>query len=154
MNPPPKKRASLLEILGKIYAFGRFKAFITDLFMIYTPILYIVAYVILGSAEAFLHTQIGIFICVCLYGLISAVFIAVSGQTPGLRYMDLAIIRTQGGKVGFLRALVRFFIWIIGTALLIGLFTPFMRQDRKCLHDFLCDTIIVPKIRQNPAQKP
>lgn len=144
---PVKKnhRSTISQTLSSIYAFARIKAFITDMFMIYTPILYIATYVVLGSAEKFRHDQKSIFICLLLYGIISAIFIAISSQTPGFRYMQLAIVKDNGEKIGFFRALLRFFIWIFGVAILIGIFTPFFRKDKKCLHDILCGTTIVKK---------
>lgn len=138
-------QSRISQTLMAMYAFARIKAFITDMFMIYTPILYIVTYLILGSAEKFRHDQKSIFICLLLYGIISAIFIAISSQTPGFRYMQLAIVRNNGKKVGFFRALLRFFIWIFGVAILIGIFTPFFRKDKKCLHDILCGTTIIKK---------
>lgn len=138
-------QSRISQTLVAMYAFARIKAFITDMFMIYTPILYIVTYLILGSAEKFRHDQKSIFICLLLYGIISAIFIAISSQTPGFRYMQLAIVRNNGKKVGFFRALLRFFIWIFGVAILIGIFTPFFRKDKKCLHDILCGTTIIKK---------
>ncbi|PAF50460.1 RDD family protein [Helicobacter sp. 13S00477-4] len=141
----PNKKPSLLQISSEIYAFERIKALITDIFMIYTPILYITTYLILGSANEFRHSQTSIFICLCLYGIISSIFICISSQTPGLRYMNLVLIRTQGDKISFLRALIRFFIWVLGISLLIGIITPFFRKDKKFLHDILCDTIIIKK---------
>ncbi|PAF50033.1 RDD family protein [Helicobacter sp. 12S02232-10] len=141
------KKSFFFQTLKEIYAFARIKAFITDLFMIYTPILYIVTYLILGGATEFRHNQSSIFICVSLYGIISALFISISSQTPGLRYMNLMAVRTKGTKIGFLRALIRFFIWLIGVTFLIGLFTPFFRKDKKCLHDIVCDTIVIQKIK-------
>ncbi|PAF45242.1 RDD family protein [Helicobacter sp. 11S02596-1] len=137
-----------LQTLQQIHTFGRIKAFITDMFMIYTPILYITAYVVLGSAQGFRDNQTSIFICVCLYGVISALFISISSQTPGLRYAGLMAVRTNGKKMGFLRALVRFFIWILGTTFLFGLCTPFFRKDKKCLHDIVCGTTIIKKTQK------
>ncbi|PAF42733.1 RDD family protein [Helicobacter sp. 11S03491-1] len=140
-----------MQTLQEIYAFRRIKAFITDLFMIYTPILYVVTYLILGSAEKFRHDQVSIFICLLLYGIISAIFIAISSQTPGLRYMELAISAPNGKKIGFFKALIRFFIWIFGVAILLGLITPFFRKDKKCLHDIICNTTLVQKISKTKS---
>lgn len=137
--------SGITQTLSDMYAFARIKAFITDMFMIYTPILYIVTYVVLGSAEKFRHDQKSIFACLLLYGIISAIFIAISSQTPGFRYMQLAIVKNNGKKIGFFRALLRFFIWIFGVAILVGILTPFFRKDKKCLHDILCGTTVVKK---------
>ncbi|MDO7252961.1 RDD family protein [Helicobacter cappadocius] len=144
-TPSLDKKSPIIQTLKETYAFARIKAFITDMFMIYTPILYIITYFVLGSAEKFRHDQKSIFACVLLYGIISALFISLSSQTPGFRYMQLAIIRDNGRKVGFFRALIRFFIWIFGIAIFVGILTPFFRKDKKCLHDILCSTTIVKK---------
>ncbi|PAF54330.1 RDD family protein [Helicobacter sp. 13S00482-2] len=139
------KKSTPIQTLKDIRAFSRIKAFITDMFMIYTPILYVVTYLILGSAEKFRHDQKSIFICVLIYGIVSAIFITISSQTPGLRYMQLQIIRDNGEKIGFFRALFRFFIWIFGVAIFIGILMPFFRKDKKCLHDILCGTTLIEK---------
>lgn len=108
--------------------------------MIYTPILYTATYVILGSAQAFRNNQAAIFACVCAYGIISALCIARSGQTPGLRYAGLVLVCQNGHKVGFLRACWRFLIWLVVASTLIGFFIPFFTQDKRFLHDVLCKT--------------
>ncbi len=73
----------------------RIKAFITDLFMIYTPILYIATYVVLGGAQNFRENQAAIFVCIMIYAVVCAVFIAVSGQTPGLRFVGLKLVKNS-----------------------------------------------------------
>ncbi len=136
-------RKSFRQILDETLAFRRLKAFITDMFMIYTPILYITTYVILGSAQDFKEDQIAIFLCLVVYAGIYALFIAISGQTPGLKYAQIKLTRTNGDKVGFFRAFVRVFIWAIGVALLIGIISPFFLKSRKFLWDVCADTIII-----------
>lgn len=138
------KAISIRQTLVKAHVFARLKAFVTDMFMIYTPILYITTYLILGGAQNFRHNQLGIFICVMLYGIISALFISISTQTPGLRYARLTLVCADGKKVGFIRALIRFLIWIFGSAILLGLFTPFFRRDNQFFHDLICKTILKP----------
>ncbi len=125
----------------------RLKAFITDVFMIYTPLLYITTYFILGSAQAFRENQIAIFACVCMYGLISALFLSLSAQTPGLRYVGLELVRKDRSRVGFMQALLRFFLWLLGVALLVGLIFPFISSQKRFLHDILCGTDMITKIR-------
>lgn len=139
-----QKVLSIHQTLIETYTFARLKAFITDIFMIYIPILYIMTYLILGSAENFRHNQLGIFICLILYGIISALFISISAQTPGLRYVKLTLICTSGKKVGFIRAFVRFFIWILGSSILLGFLTPFFRKDSQYFHDVICKTTLKP----------
>ncbi|CRF45465.1 RDD family protein [Helicobacter heilmannii] len=124
-----------------LHGLDRLKAFVTDMFMLYTPLLYFVTYVILGSAQAFRENQMAVFACVAGFGVLSSLFLCVSGQTPGLRYVGLKLVcvKTQN-KVGFLRALLRFFVWLVVASTLIGLLLPLMRPNRRLWHDALCNT--------------
>ncbi|CRF51081.1 hypothetical protein HHE06_09400 [Helicobacter heilmannii] len=124
-----------------LHGLDRLKAFVTDMFMLYTPLLYFVTYVILGSAQAFRENQMAVFACVAGFGVLSSLFLCVSGQTPGLRYVGLKLVcvKTQN-KVGFLRALLRFFVWLVVASTLIGLLLPLMRPNMRLLHDVLCNT--------------
>ena len=69
------------------FAYARYtdkiKGFITDLFMIYTPILYIITYLILNGKEAFQASASAQFAGVLLYGIIYAVFLAKKGADSG-----------------------------------------------------------------------
>lgn len=79
--------------------------------------------------------------------------LAVRGQTIGKIVMGLRIVRFEdGGNPGFVKAvLLRTFLWAIITAVpfvgplvwLIGLLFIF-RDDRRCLHDHLAGTRVVP----------
>ncbi|EQD90034.1 hypothetical protein HPSA50_0430 [Helicobacter pylori SouthAfrica50] len=63
-----RKKQALESPLKGLYLSLRLKAFITDVFMIYTPMLYIMSYMILGSAKDFRENQSAIF-CVCFFTL-------------------------------------------------------------------------------------
>ncbi|TSA87047.1 RDD family protein [Helicobacter mehlei] len=128
------------KTLACLHIGARLKAFLTDLFLIYTPILYFTTYVILGSAQAFRENQLAILSCVCVYGVINALFISKSGQTPGLRYTGLMVLDQQGQPMGLGRACVRFVLWLVVASTLIGFFTPFFSKDKRFLHDVLCQT--------------
>lgn len=123
----------------------RFKAFAIDLFMIYTPILYVMTYVVLGNKEAFQENQWAIFICVLLYGIIDSLFCCVASQTPGMRAQSLVLKDSKGKNVFFFIALFRFFAWLFSLGLVFGFVFPFLRKDRKAFHDFICCTNIVEK---------
>ncbi|CCF81164.1 Putative integral membrane protein [Helicobacter bizzozeronii CCUG 35545] len=109
-------------------------------FLIYTPILYFTTYIILGSAQAFRENQLAILGCVCVYGVINALFISKSGQTPGLRYVGLKVLDSHDQPMGLGRACVRFVLWLVVASTLIGFFTPFFSKDKRFLHDVLCHT--------------
>ena len=120
----------------------RIKAFITDLFMIYTPILYAITYVVLGNKEAFQHSFWGPFSAVVLYGIIYALFIAKTGQTPGKKAYKIKVIDAATHEnISFLRALVRFVTFLFGATILIGLIFPFYNKRKQALHDMIANTI-------------
>ena len=120
----------------------RIKAFITDLFMIYTPILYAITYVVLGNKEAFQHSFWGPFSAVVLYGIIYALFIAKTGQTPGKKAYKIKVVDAKTHEnISFIRALVRFVAFLFSATILIGLFFPFYNKQKQALHDMIANTI-------------
>lgn len=74
-----------------------------------------------------------------------------SGQTIGKRAVDIAVVRTDGSRIGlgryiFLRVvpvLILGMIPFVGKA--INLIDPMMifGKDKRCLHDLIADTIVV-----------
>lgn len=151
---------SLSLIASHLFLTRRLKAFITDIFMLYTPILYIATYVVLGSAEEFRQNQLVIFICFAIYACIYSLFIAISGQTPGLRYANLKLIcipkstskstldnfkdfTKDSQKVGFFRAFVRIVLWAFGVAFVFGIFTPLFSRKKEFFYDTLTSVYII-----------
>ena len=133
-----------------IYALyiDRIKSFITDMFMIYAPILYIITYLVLGSKEDFQDSQLAPLIAVSLYGLIYAILISKFGQTPGKKAYDLKVVDDKTGKnIGFFRAICRFIMFLFTATTLLGLVLPFYRNDKKAFHDLVCSTLVV-KIKE------
>lgn len=142
-NTPNVRTHTLSAIAREIFLVRRLKALLVDMFMIYTPILYC-AYWILGGAQDFRDSQLAIFVCFVSYASICALFIAKSGQTPGLRYVCLQLVDTSytpestqspHRQVGFMRAFVRVFVWAFTCAIVVGFVAPFISQSRQCLHD-------------------
>lgn len=120
----------------------RIKAFIVDMFMIYTPILYFIAYVVVGSKEEFQSSTLAPFVAVCIYGLIYALLVAKFGQTPGKKAYSIKVVDDKTHQnISFFRALCRFVMFLFSTTILLGLLTPFYRKDKKALHDIVCGTI-------------
>ena len=120
----------------------RIKAFITDLFMIYTPILYVITYVVLGNKEAFQHSFWGPFSAVVLYGIIYALFISKTGQTPGKKAYRIKVVDAKTHEnISFIRALLRFIAFLFGATILIGLLFPFYNKEKKAFHDMIANTI-------------
>lgn len=155
---------SLRLIASHLFLARRLKAFITDIFMLYTPILYIATYVVLGSAQEFRQNQLVIFICFAIYACIYSLFIAISGQTPGLKYANLKLIYIpkstsksiaksnldnpndfikDSQKVGFFRAFVRIVLWAFGVAFVFGIFTPLFSRKKEFFYDALTSVHII-----------
>lgn len=73
------------------------------------------------------------------------------GQTLGKRWMSVRIVRTDGSSVGFVHAILlrSFVIQLIGAIPMVGglvsLVDPLLifREDRRCLHDLIADTMVV-----------
>jgi len=120
----------------------KIKAFITDMFMIYAPILYIIAYVVMGGKDEFQSSDIAPFIGVSMYGLIYAVLISKFGQTPGKKAYTIKVVDDRTHEnISFFRALFRFLTFLFSATILLGLFTGLYRKDKKSLHDIICHTI-------------
>ncbi len=135
------KKEPKVSILYASYP-DKIKALITDMFMIYAPILYVIAYVIMGGKDAFQSSQIAPFSGVLLYGLIYAILIAKFGQTPGKKAYNIKVVDAKSlNNISFIRAFARFVAFLFSATIVIGLLTPFFRKDKKALHDILCNTV-------------
>ena len=124
----------------------RFRALLVDIFLIYVPILYLF-YFMLGSKEAFLNNSFVPSFCTFLFGFIQALFLAKKAQSPGFRAYDLYLIDINtGGKLSFLKIILRYIIFIVSFGVLIGFFVSFLRKDTLSLHDVLTQSCIVTKV--------
>ena len=127
-----------------VYAYYplKVKAFITDMFMIYAPILYIMAYVVMDGKDDFQASQMAPLIGVTLYGVIYAFLISKFAQTPGKKAYSLKVVDdTTFKNISFFRAFFRFLAFLLSATILIGLLFPFYRKDKKALHDIICSTV-------------
>ena len=123
---------------------NRIKAFITDMFMIYIPILYFITYVVLSGKEEFQTSTIAPFIGVALYGFIYAILLAKLGQTPGKKAYTIKVVHAQTYEnLTFFQALWRFMSFLLSATLLLGLFLSFYREDKCSLHDLLANSIVI-----------
>ena len=72
--------------------------------------------------------------------------VAISGwsTTIGKYLMGLYVVRPDGSKIGPGRALARYFAYMLSALLLfIGFIMIGLRQDKRGLHDLICDTVVV-----------
>ena len=122
----------------------RIKAFITDMFMIYVPILYIITYVFLDGKEDFQSSQLAPFIAVSLYGLIYSILLTKVGQTPGKKAYTMKVVDFKTHKnVDFFQAVLRFIVFLISATSLLGLFIQLYRKDNRSLQDLVASTIVI-----------
>ena len=120
----------------------KIKAFITDMFMIYAPILYVIAYIVMGGKDEFQSSQLAPLLGVSMYGLIYGVLISKFGQTPGKKAYTIKVVDDRTHKnISFFRAIFRFLAFLFSATILLGLFTGFYRKDKKALHDIICNTV-------------
>jgi len=129
----------------------RFKAFITDTFMLLMPIMYIVFYLVMDGREGFSQQKLlGWLYIVVPYITVTMVFLAKTGQTPGMRAYDIKVVNLADGKIpppG--RLFVR---QALGVAdfLFFGWVTMFFRRDHRTPHEILTHTALIRT--QRPGQ--
>ena len=122
---------------------ARIKALITDLFMIYIPILYIITYVFMDGKDDFQSSELAPFIGVLIYGLIYSVLLSKFGQTPGKKAYDIEVLDAKTyQRISIFRAIWRFIAFLICATTLLGLLLPLYTKDKKALHDILSGTIV------------
>ena len=145
INPVSKKK-EIVQIesspLGK-----RLRAFITDTFLITTPILYIVIYLIMGDGEAFSQDRVkGWSIILVIHLLLIIFFWFVKNQTPGLKAYQLKIVNaTNKERISFIQSLTRYVATLFSIVSFFLIFLPFFRKDKKTFQDLVSNTIIVPE---------
>lgn len=122
----------------------RVKAFVTDMFMIYVPILYLMAYVVMDGKDAFQSSELAPFVAVALYGLIYATLLWKFGQTPGKKAYTIKVVDYKTHQnISFLRAVFRFIAFLFSATTLLGLLVPLYTKEKRSLHDFLASTVVV-----------
>ena len=83
-------------------------------------------------------------LAIALAALYYAVTVSVWAGTIGKRALGLYVVRPDGRKVGFGRALARYFAGILSFLLFgVGYLMILLRRDRRGLHDLICDTAVV-----------
>jgi len=126
---------------------SRLRAFLTDTFLITTPIFYVVIYFIMGSGEAFSEDRIqGWSIILIIHLLIIIFFWFVKKQTPGLKAYALKVVDARSkGKISLIQSLIRYVATLFAVVSFFLIFLPFIRKDKKTFQDLISNTIIVPE---------
>ena len=76
--------------------------------------------------------------------------------TVGKRAFGLYVVRTDGSRVGFVRALARHVLTALSANLTLGFIFLFVlfREDRRGVHDLVCDTVVIRRQRQRTSPDP
>ena len=70
--------------------------------------------------------------------------VAVWSRTVGKAVLKLRVVRPDGSRVGFWRALARALAyWFSAAIIFIGFLMVALRKDRRALHDIICDTVVI-----------
>ncbi len=144
VQPANSKKESTLSTNKIATLRQRFKAFITDSFMILMPLMYIVFYLVFDGREGFAqHKLLGWLYILIPYMFISTIFLAKSGQTPGMRAYGLKTINCSNKElpsfgVSLLRQLLALWDFFLFTWIL-----QFFRKDHRTLHEILSGTCLI-----------
>ncbi len=124
---------------------SRFKAFLTDTFLITTPILYIVIYLVMGSGQEFAENRtLGWGIIFAIHFIIIAIFWLKNGQTPGLKAYDLKLVDNKSlARISVLQVIIRYAATLASVISIFFMFTPYTNKERKTFQDILSNTKII-----------
>ena len=124
---------------------SRLKAFLTDTFLITTPILYIVIYLVMGSGEEFAQNRsLGWGIIFAVHASIILIFWLKNGQTPGLRAYEIKLVDSiTKQRVSVIQVLIRYVTTLFAVVSIFLLFLPFFNKDKKTIQDIFSNTIII-----------
>jgi len=133
----------------------RFKAFLTDTFMLTMPLMYIVTYVVLGSLDSFSSQKmIGWLYIMLPHFMIVLALWHFKRQTPGMKAYDLYIVDSNTGKKPGIASIInRYVFTTLSIVLFFTMFIPFFNKSRRTLQDFVSGTIIQEIQNTNLEQK-
>lgn len=140
-----KKAGRSLPVITTAPIATRVKAFITDTFMLLMPIMYAVAYLVMGSLQEFADHKLEGWIYILIPNFIVVfLFFWRSAQTPGCRAYEIKLVDSRtGGRAHPLALALRYYFELLSFITVLGLLMAFFRKDRKCLHDLLSGTVLV-----------
>ena len=141
-TPSIKEKSTLVESSPLS---SRLRAFLTDTFLITTPIIYIVIYFIMGSGEAFANDRTsGWLMILFVHMSIILFFWLVKSQTPGLKAYSLKLVDNKTKqKISPIQAIIRYGTTLLCIVSFFLLFLPFIRSDKKTFQDLFSNTIII-----------
>lgn len=148
-NRVKKKESNFSKVssssLKNISLFTRFKAFLTDTFLITTPIFYIVIYLVMGSGQEFAENRaLGWSIIFIVHFIIIAIFWLKKGQTPGLKAYEIRLVDNKTLKrISLFQVLIRYFATLFSIISIFFLLTPYVNKERRTFQDIISSTKII-----------
>ena len=122
----------------------RIKAFVVDMFMIMMPIMYVTTYLIMGGKDDFQGSDEARWITATIFGLIIILFWIIKGQTPGFKAYSIKLVDNKTHKnIYLLKAIIRYFIFLISATTILLSLLPFFRKDKKTIQDLLTQTTVI-----------
>ncbi len=131
----------------------RAKAFLTDIFMIFMPLMYVVIYLVMDGREGASHDKLLAWIYVMIpYLLILTLFMwKDDGRTPGARSQGLTVIDFHTlDKPSLFSIVFRNFTLPFSLFIPLFWFVPLFRKDRRAIHDLLSATCLI--VDPNPPK--
>jgi len=99
-----------------------------------------------GGSAGFLAMGLGFLVQFCIGIAYTTWFLGTYGATPGKMACGLKVIRTDGSKLTYGRAFGRHFADMLsGLTLCIGYIIAGFDDEKRALHDRICDTRVVKK---------
>jgi uncharacterized RDD family membrane protein YckC len=142
-----KKQAKQEEIINEDACapiLDRVKAFITDMFMIMMPIMYITTYIIMDGKDDFQGNDMAHWVTMFIYGAITVAFWKLKGQTPGFKAYELKLVSSKTKKIPDLVIVIfRYIMFLVSAITIVGALLPFFRQDKKTLQDVVTGTSVI-----------
>lgn len=129
----------------------RFAAKMVDGIIVSLPLMAVMIFVVLSTAQT--NPEIGqLFILLCqlgfyvIYALYNIFFVGRFGATPGKMVCKIKVVTAQGEKVSYGRATGRFFAEVLsGMICYLGYLIAAFDQEKRSLHDHICNTRVVYK---------
>jgi uncharacterized RDD family membrane protein YckC len=133
----------------------RFKAFLTDTFMLTMPLMYIVTYIVMGSLQDFSSAKIlGWFYILMPHFIIVVSLWHFKRQTPGMKAYDLYLVdSTTGLKPSLASVINRYIFTTLSMPLIFPILLPYLNKSRRSLQDFVSGTILQEIQNTNLEQK-
>jgi len=131
---------------------NRIKAFLTDMFLIMMPIMYITTYIIMDGKDSFQGSEMARWITMIVYGAIIIVFWVKKGQTPGFKAYDLVLIDDKTKQtLPIVKATLRYFMFLVSAVSILGFLVAFVRKDKKTFQDIVMQTSVI-RIAENTTK--